>query len=450
MARRPGQHQRAREDSMHSQFALDRRALVKGALASGAGLAATAVFAPAVHAAKTLKLGYVSPQTGPLAAFAEADNFVISNFTNTMRGGLKIGNDSYPIEVVVKDSQSNPNRAADVARELIVSNKIDLMLVASTPETTNPVSTMCEVEDVPCVSTLAPWQPYFIGRQQNPGSPSSWKPFNSTFHFFWGLEDVIAVFTNMWGQLATNKSVGGLFPNDGDGNAWGDKQVGFPPVLEKAGYKLTDPGRYQNLTDNFSAQISAFKSANAEIITGVVLPPDFTTFWKQALQQGFKPKVASIGKAILFPVAVEALGKDGNNLSSEVWWSPSHPFKSSLTGMSAKDLASGYEAATKKQWTQPIGFAHALFEVAVDVLKRAPDRDGKAITAAIAATNLDTVVGKVQWGGANLPPFAAKNVAKTPLVGGQWRFKDGKYDIVITDNRTAPAIPVAGQMEAIG
>jgi branched-chain amino acid transport system substrate-binding protein len=88
------------------------------------------------------------------------------------------------------------------------------------------------------------------------------------------------------------------------------------PPFEKLGYKLTDPGRYQNLTDNFSAQINAFKNANCEIITGVVLPPDFTTFWKQALQQGFKPKVASVGKAILFPVALQALGKDGNNLSS--------------------------------------------------------------------------------------------------------------------------------------
>ena len=158
MARRPGQHRHAHE---HFRLALDRRALVKGALASGAGLAASAVFAPAVRAAKTLKLGYVSPQTGPLAAFAEADNFVISNFANTVRGGLKIGNDSYPIEVVVKDSQSNPNRAADVARELIVSNKVDLMLVASTPETTNPVCTQCEIEEVACVSTKAPWQ---IGR----------------------------------------------------------------------------------------------------------------------------------------------------------------------------------------------------------------------------------------------------------------------------------------------
>jgi len=438
-----------RNTSSTRRHSIDRRTFLKYSATTGAVLS-VGMKAPAIAQTRPIKLGYVSPLTGPLAAFAEADNFILASFKEAAKGGLKIGNATVPVEVVVKDSQSNPNRAAEVAKDLIVQDKIDLMLVASTPETTNPVSTQCEIEEVPCISTVAPWQPWFIGRQANPGGgPPAWKGFNYTYHFFWGLEDVIAVFTNMWSQVATNKSVGGLFPNDGDGNAWGDKVVGFPPVLEKGGYKLTDPGRYQNLTDNFSAQIGAFKSANCEIITGVVLPPDFTTFWKQALQQGFKPKVASIGKAILFPVAVEALGKDGHNLSSEVWWTPNHPFKSSLTGMSAKDLADAYQGATRKQWTQPIGFIHALFEVAVDVLKRAPDRDPKAIAATIAATNLDTVVGKVQWGAANLPPFAAKNVAKTPLVGGQWRFKDGRYDIIITDNRTAPAIPVGGQMEAI-
>jgi branched-chain amino acid transport system substrate-binding protein len=430
---------------------LTRRTFVAASAAMSGALATSAIFAPAVRAARALKLGYVSPRTGPLAAFAEADNFAISSFLETVKGGLKIGNATYPIEVIVKDSQSSASRAADVARELIVGNKIDLMLVASTPETTNPVATQCEVEEVPCISSVAPWQPYFIGRQGNPADPAAWKPFNYTYHFFWGLEDVIAVFTNMWGQLATNKSVGGLFPNDGDGNAWGDKQVGFPPVLEKQGYRLTDPGRYQNLTSDFTAQITAFKRSECEIVTGVVLPPDFTTFWNQAAQQGLKPKAASIGKALLFPVAVEALGRSGNNLSSEVWWSPSHPFKSSLTGQSAKEIAAAYEQATRKQWTQPIGFIHALFEVAVDVLKRTADPESaKAIVQAIAATKLDTIVGRIEWGQANLPPFAQKNIAKTPLVGGQWRLREGsKYDIVITDNRTAPQIPVAGQMQPI-
>jgi branched-chain amino acid transport system substrate-binding protein len=419
--------------------------LLKSAAATGALAATSGLAMPALAQGAPIKLGYVSPQTGPLAAFAEADKFIIDGFmAATKAAGLNY-------EVVVKDSQSNPNRAAEVAKELIVSDEVNLVLVASTPETTNPVATTCEAEEVPCISTAAPWQPWFIGQQANPGDPASWKPFNSAFHFFWGLEDVIAVYTNMWGQLETNKKVGGLFPNDGDGNAWGDKAVGFPPVLEKLGYSLNDPGRYQNLTDDFSAQINAFKSDGSDVITGVMIPPDFTTFWNQAQQQGFKPKIASIGKAILFPQAVEALGKNGHNLSCEVWWSASHPFKSSLTGQSAGELAEGFTKATGRPWTQPIGFVHALFEVAVDVMKRADPTDSEAVIAAIAASNIETIVGKVAWDGANLPPFAGRNVAKTPLVGGQWRLKDGGgYDLVIVDNQTAPNIPTGGKMEAIG
>ncbi|WFU51385.1 ABC transporter substrate-binding protein [Sinorhizobium terangae] len=422
-----------------------RRDFLKTTAATGAFAVTSGLAMPAIAQNAPIKLGYVSPQTGPLAAFGEADKFVIDSFLAATKSvGLNY-------EVVVKDSQSNPNRAAEVAKELIVSDEVNLVLVASTPETTNPVATTCEAEEMPCISTVAPWQPWFIGQQGNPGDPASWKPFDYAYHFFWGLEDVIAVFTNMWAQIETNRQVAGLFPNDGDGNAWGDKTVGFPPVLDKMGYALTDPGRYQNMTDDFSAQINAFKSGQCEIVTGVVIPPDFTTFWNQAKQQGFAPKIASIGKALLFPQAVEALGNAGHNLSSEVWWTPSHPFKSSLTGESSAEVAASFTKTTNRPWTQPIGFAHALFELAVDVMKRTADpSDGDAVAEAIAVTRLDTLVGPIAWDGKDLPPFAAKNVAKTPLVGGQWRLKDGGgYDLVITDNKTAPNIPVGGKMEPI-
>jgi len=422
---------------------LTRRKLLKSTAATGLTLAAGGLAAPAIAQGARIKVGYVTPQSGPLAAFAEADGFILEGFVASEAGAN--------FEVIVKDSQSNPNRAAEVAQELIIDDGIDLMLVASTPETTNPVSTTCENEEVPVISTVAPWQPWFIGQQGNPGDPATWEPFNYAFHFFWGLEDVIAVFTNMWNQLDTNKSVGGLFPNDGDGNAWGDPVVGFPPVLDAQGFSLTDTGRYQNLTDDFSSQINAFRQANVEIVTGVMIPPDFTTFWTQAKQQGFTPKVASIGKAILFPQAVETLGDTGQNLSSEVWWSPSHPFSSSLTGQSSAELAAGFTAATGRQWTQPIGFVHALFEVAANVMGRVGDAgDPDAVAEAIAATNMSTIVGPLAWNGAGLPPFAARNVAKTPLVGGQWRKRDGGgYDLVIVDNQTAPDVPTGGVMEAI-
>ena len=215
---------------------ITRRKLLKSTTASGLTLAISGLAAPAISQGAKIKLGYVSPQSGPLAAFSEADQFIIKHFLASDAGAN--------FEVIVKDSQSNPNRAAEVAKELILDDRIDMMLVASTPETTNPVATTCEAEEVPVISTVAPWQPYFIGQQGNPGDPNSWRPFNYSFHFFWGLEDVISVFTAMWNQLETNKIVGGLFPNDGDGNAWGDPNVGFPQPLNAQGYSLTDPGRY--------------------------------------------------------------------------------------------------------------------------------------------------------------------------------------------------------------
>ncbi|NJM83011.1 MAG: ABC transporter substrate-binding protein [Tabrizicola sp.] len=419
---------------------IKRRTLLTGATASSL-VAASGLAMPALAQGARIRIGYVSPQSGPLAAFSEADKFVIDAF-------LAATGDTF--EVVAKDSQSNPNRAADVAQELIIQDKVSLILVASTPETTNPVSTVAEGEGVPVLSSVAPWQPWFIGQQGNPGDPATWRKFDYAFHYFWGLEDVIGTFAAMWDQLATNKQVGGLFPNDGDGNAWGDPFNGLPPAMAAKGYTILDPGRYQNLNDDFSAQINAFKAANADIVTGVVIPPDFTTFWNQAKQQGFTPKAASIAKAILFPQSMEALGAAGHNLSSEVWWSPTHPFTSSLTGQSAGELAAAFTVATSRPWTQPIGFVHSLFEMAADVMGRATDTaDADAVAEAIAATTLETVVGRIAFDGAGLPPFAAANVAKTPLVGGQWRLTDDAWDLVVVDNTLAPQIPPGGKMEAL-
>jgi branched-chain amino acid transport system substrate-binding protein len=413
-----------------------RRHLLK--VAAGATALGLAGPTRALGQGRPIKIGYVSPQTGPLAAFGEADAFVVGGVRQALKGGLAVAGRTYPVEILVKDSQSNPNRAAEVAADLILKDKISLMVVASTPETTNPVSDQCELNEVPCLSTMAPWQPWFFTRGGQPD-----KGFNWTYHFFWGLEDVIAVFLNLWKSVPSNKAVGGLFPNDGDGNAWGDPKLGFPPVLAKEGFTLTDPGRYQNLQADFSAQINAFKQANAQIVTGVVLPPDFKTFWTQARQQGFRPKIVSVGKALLFPAAVDALGELGQGLSTEVWWSPSHPFRSSLTKQTAAQLATAYQEAAKKQWTQPVGFVHALFEVAVDTLKRAQDL-GKpaAIRDAMVATKLDTIVGPVAWG-----KGPVKNVAKTPLVGGQWvKGKTFAHDLVIVNNATAPNIPTTAKL----
>ncbi|KMW60405.1 Dipeptide-binding ABC transporter, periplasmic substrate-binding component [Candidatus Rhodobacter oscarellae] len=420
--------------------ASSRRGFLAGAgamIASPAILSTTRAYA----ATPSLRIGHVSPRTGPLAGFAEADEFVLAGIQEAFAGGIENNGRAWSIEIISKDSQSNPNRAAEVAADLILGDEVDIIVAASTPDTVNPVSDQAEVNEVPCITTDCPWQPYFFGRNGVPG-----EGFASTYHFFWGLEDVIGAFLDMWGQSGAARTVGGLFPNDADGNAWGHPELGLPKPLAAEGYGLIDPGRYQPLSDDFSNYIAAFKEAGCEIVTGNMIPPDFATFWAQAAQQGFRPKVVTIGKALLFPSVIASLGERGDGLSSEVWWSPNHPFASSLTGASAKELAEGYSVASGRPWTQPIGFKHALFEVVADVIKRAEDlEDPEAIVAAITGTNIDTIVGNVNW--ANGP---INNVTKTPLVAGQWQ-KDGDgFDLKIVANASAPNIPRTGDLKLLG
>ncbi len=425
-------------EKTRTRATIDRRAVMAGGLGALAAPAILRVI-PANAQSKTIKIGFVSPRTGPIAGFGEADGFILDQVKNVLGKGLASGGKTYPIEIVSKDSQSTTTRASEVASELILHDKVALLLGSATPDTTNPVADQAEINEVPCITTNCPWQPYFFGRNGDPQKGFTW-----TYHFFWGLEDVIAAYVAMWDSVATNKIIGGLFPNDADGNAWGDANRGLPPALAKAGYKLLDPGRYQVMNNDFTSQISQFKKAGAEIVTGNMIPPDFATFWSQAAQQGFHPKIVTIGKALLFPSVVASLGPRGDGLSTEVWWTPSYPFKSGLTGQSARQLTDAYVEATKRPWTQPIGYQHALFEITIDVLKRANSIDPKSILAAIVATDYNSIVGPVKWTGQPV-----KNVSKTPLVAGQWQRRGGLFDLVITANQPAPQIPVGGKLELL-
>jgi branched-chain amino acid transport system substrate-binding protein len=411
-----------------------RRDFVKKVIVAGAVVAGAPLLPRLSRAAARdhILIGHPAPATGPIAAFGETsawvDKFVVEEINKD--GGILIKDlgKKLPIKIKPMDTESNPTKAAEVASKLILQDKVDLMLVLHTPDTVNPVGAICERYQVPCISSVAPIEPWLTGG-----------PYKWTFHYFWGLGDIITVFTGMWNEFAgqTNKTVGGFWPNDPDGAVWAAE---FSKKLKGMGYKVVDVGRFPYGMQDFSGFISTWKKEGVEILTGVPIPPDWATAWRQCHQQGFIPKIATIGKAVLFPAAMEAMGGNlPNGLSSEIWWTPSHPFKSSLTGVSCKDLADSWTKSTSRQWTQPLGFDYAAFEIAIDVLKRAGSLDKNKIREALVQTNLDTVVGHIK--------FNEKNYALTPLVGGQW-VKGAKWpwDLQITYNKENPNIPTTGKM----
>ena len=110
-----------------------RRKVVKLIAASGVSAIASPWMFPTARAqGRPIKIGFVSPQTGPIAAFGEADEFILRGVRNALKDGLTIGGAKHPVTIVVKDSQSNPSRAAEVTRALIDQDKCDIITGSST------------------------------------------------------------------------------------------------------------------------------------------------------------------------------------------------------------------------------------------------------------------------------------------------------------------------------
>jgi len=414
-----------------------REFMKKGAMAVGAAMTSSLVVPKLVKPAKAAGRDYIligrpNPATGPIASFGEGtpwvDDRVLAEINKDGGIYIKEMGKKVPIKVKIMDTESNPTKAGEIAARLIMKDKIDLMVFYHTPDTVNPVSSICERNKMPAISLDSPLEPWLEGG-----------PYKWAFHAFWSVEkDIVPAYIGMWDQVETNKVVGILMPNDPDGVSWSKV---FKEVLPGRGYKkIIDLGRWPYGLQDFSSHINRFKKEKVEIILGNMIPPDFITAWRQCHRLGFIPKVCTIGKAILFPSAVGALGGDlPNGLTTEVWWSPHHPFKSSVASYSAKDLCDDWTKATGKPSLATLGYKYAGYEIAADVLRRAGSIDKETLRRAIADTDINTMVGHIKYN--------KENYSRTPLVGGQWaKGEKFPWDVKIVYNKPHPNIPLTGKM----
>ena len=83
----------------------------------------------ALSADKVIKIGYISPQTGPLAGFGEADDYVLDEVREQLKNGIQIGGDQWQVEIIAKDSQSSSNRASELAAELILRDEVHMIFI---------------------------------------------------------------------------------------------------------------------------------------------------------------------------------------------------------------------------------------------------------------------------------------------------------------------------------
>jgi branched-chain amino acid transport system substrate-binding protein len=418
--------------------AVSRRDFMKtlGYAAGAAGMISglPAMLKPSFAASKDhILIGRPLPLTGPVAAFTQSTPWLDDGAVTVINkdGGIYVKElgKKIPVKMMIMDTESNPTKAAELASKLIVGDKVDMMYVSCTPATVSPVAAVCERYKVPCISTMMPNEMFL------PGGPFHWS-FNASGN----VADMLTAFIDSWEQVETNKVVGLCAQNDADGVAWAQGAGG---AVKNAGFKVIDVGRFPEGTNDYTSLISGWKNANVEILFANMAPPDFAAMWRQCFQNGFIPKICLAGRAGLFSAAMEAIGGDlGLGVSAEAVWLPEYPFRSSLTGETAKQFCDAYEKAVGKQWTQPIGGLHAGYEILADALRRAQTLHKETIRKALAATKLDTLQGPTK--------FEANNVAVTPVGCLQWvKGKKYPFEAVLVSGGRFKNLPVKEKLISI-
>lgn len=392
-----------------------------------------------VSSPKTLTIGVVAPRSGRLAKLGDPLLFAMDLIRQKLPR-IHNGGRSYDLRLVSRDSHSDAKGARRATEELIREDRADVIVTLAGTQVLPEVADTCEALGIPCVSSTFPWQVYHFGRG------GTWqKPFRWTYHFCWGLDDIAAVFAEMWESQGPRQKVGCLW-NDGTQGEWlRDSELGFLPVATARGHVLVDPGGYNEATVDFQDHITSFLAEGVDTITSAATGADLALFRRQAAERGLHPRLITCSRWLTYPVgAVEADDPAQAKVATLVYWTPRHPYRSSLDSMTAAELATAYEQATGNQWLQPLGLAYALFEVAAHALSAADDpEDREAVAAAIGRTRLDTMAGPLDWTAGPVP-----NVATVRLVGGQWkRGQRHPYELAVVANSQWPGLSLDGSLE---
>ena len=422
---------------------------IQGAASSTSASASAGTGSSGASTGKSITIGWIHPLTGGLAGFGYPDNFVLQQVkaTSQFKNGIKIGGSTYTVTVKSYDTQSSVTKAGSLAKQAIQQDNVDLLLASSTPETVNAVASQAETLGTPLICSNVPWESWYINLGGNPQKPTLTP--KHTIMYFLGAEHLALCFIPMWNRIGekhgNNHKVAAAFPNDADGNAF---RAVFPEVMKPAGYTLDLSTAYPDGLTNYTSMISQFKGHGDDFFTNVPLPPDFATMWTQALQQGFKPKLATVAKVLLFPQDAYAMGSKVYNIATDSWWVPELPWHSSLTQQTCPDLATSYTEAGLGQPNANIS-NYTLFEIAYAALTSVDNPHDKAeLSAALFKVKLpQAIAGPVDYTSTNTKTNPAPGVAITPPVGIQWQ-KGTKYPLEakVVDNTLVPQAKITGDL----
>jgi branched-chain amino acid transport system substrate-binding protein len=349
-------------------------------------------------AGREIKVGVIAPVTGIYAIFAVADNWGLDLIKRKLGDTFVLGDGmSHKVSWLLRDTQSDSNRAAQVTSDLILNDKADLLIVGGGPDTALPAATVAETSEAPLLGINCPWEAWAFGRYPDLKDPSQLAD-KWVYGILFGVEQACAGAVAVFDKIPNSKVASLFLGNTVDSQAWLTPQIGIADQLKAAGYTIAPYDLWNQGTEDFTSLIGGFKKAGSEVNFGSNPGKDFSVFWQQCLQQGYNPKACVEIVGLSSYQDQVALGTAAYGLVMGFTWHKSWPYKDNqISGFTNAELADDFETYTNSPWNIFItGYSRMCW--AVDVLKRTKNLDDKnSVVDAIKTTNAEFPVGLVDF-----------------------------------------------------
>ncbi len=198
------------------------------------------------------------------------------------QGGIfvKEFNAKLPLELVIYDDESNPDKSAELYEKLAAVDKVHMFLGPGSSPVTLRASTVAEKLKIPMVTVEAN-SPVIYSRN------FQWIVGVDRPAYYWS-ENYFALLKDLRdkGKIAY-KTIAFLIE---DNPHTKDVGQGAQDFAQKAGFQGVAAETVPFRTKDFSAAIARFKSANPDILYVAAWPFTSVPFFKQAHELGLKPR----------------------------------------------------------------------------------------------------------------------------------------------------------------
>jgi branched-chain amino acid transport system substrate-binding protein len=346
--------------------------------------------------AGTVRLGAVVPLTGRFAsggAQVKAGYEIAVEDINA-RGGVQVGNRRMAIEIVMLDDESDPTKT--VSRlETLATQGVVAYLGGFGSDLHAAAAAVAEKNRIPYCGVA-----FALHAVHQQGFRYLFSPFIKSPDIAIGIYR----FLNSLPAAQRPRRVA-IFAERTD---WGrELERLWTARSTENGYQVVLSADYTVGTRDFSDIILRAKAAGAEAVFSLPTPPDGLAMIRQMKELDFNPKAILMIRAPDAPAWSQALGKDGDY----VLLTPGWHYNFRAPGVS--ELNAKHQQRFGRPADVITGPSYACVQVVADAIQRAGRLDSSAIRDAIAATNLQTVVGPVR--------FRADGTGAQPFVVVQWQ-----------------------------